>query len=301
MSTLHLACGGSREYLPHIAAMLDSALTHSADQHVEIHYLHGPDVPGSEVARLEGMVTRAGGTIRRLLVDGSRLTGLPRMDRIPHAMWYRTFLPEVVPDVDRVLYLDADTIVVDGLAELWHTDLEGNWLAAVTNVWEPWNENYPVHGLGLAHRDAYFNSGVVLMDLGRLRAEGVTERVLAHARARKFLPWGDQDSLNAVLAHRRLPLHPRWNCMNSVLAFPHAADVFGQAAVEEARARPGIRHFEGPSVNKPWHLLCELEGRQDYLRHRRRTPWPRVRHDGVTPTNVAKRLWRDVRRRVSGR
>lgn len=295
MSTLHLACGGSYEYLPHIAAMLDSVLERSGDQRVQIHYLHGPDVPDAEVARLEGMIAGAGGTIRPLLVDEACLAGLPRTDRIPQAMWYRTFLPEVLPDVDRVLYLDADTIVLDGLAELWHTDLRGNWLAAVTNVWEPWNEGYPVHGLGLAHRDAYFNSGVVLMDVARLRAESVTERVLAHARARESLPWGDQDSLNAVLAHRRLPLHPRWNCMNSVLLLPRAADVFGQEAVAEARARPAIRHFEGPSVNKPWHLLAPFDARAEYLRHRRRTPWPRVRREGITPRNLARYAGRRVR------
>ena len=65
--------------------------------------------------------------------------------------------------------------------------------------------------------------------------------------------------------------------------------------VEEARRSPAIRHFEGPSVNKPWHLLCEQPGREHYMRHRAATPWPRVRRAGVTPGNLV----RFARRRLS--
>jgi lipopolysaccharide biosynthesis glycosyltransferase len=80
-----------------------------------------------------------------------------------------------------------------------------------------------------------------------------------------------------VLGGRRLPLHPRWNVMNSVLLFAAAGDVFGPEAVAQARESAAIRHFEGPDTNKPWHHLCESELRELYLEHRRGTPWPRTR------------------------
>ncbi len=42
---------------------------------------------------------------------------------VPSSLWYRIFLGELMPEVDRVLYLDADTIAVDSLAPLWATEL----------------------------------------------------------------------------------------------------------------------------------------------------------------------------------
>jgi lipopolysaccharide biosynthesis glycosyltransferase len=115
-----------------------------------------------------------------------------------------------------------------------------------------------------------------------------------HERGEELL-WPDQDALNLVLGERRLALHPRWNCMNSVLAFDAAHDVFGAEVVEAARRAPGIRHFEGPGANKPWHLLCDAPDREAYFAHRRATPWPRVGREGVTPVNLARRLVRAVR------
>ena len=76
---------------------------------------------------------------------------------------------------------------------------------------------------------------------------------------------------------------------------PWAADVLGAAAVEEARRRPGIRHFEGPGDNKPWHLLNRSPGRDAYFAHRRATPWPRTRPDGLTAANLARRAVRALR------
>ncbi len=278
---IHVACAAEGAYVPHSAAMLHSVLAQAGD--VQVHYLHGPGF--REAAAL------------RELVDGiafhpvapEAVAGFPSRHRFTPAMWYRLFLPELLPDVDRVLYLDADTLAMDSLAELWATDLEGHWVAAVTNVFEPWSIGRPKE-LGLAGPEAYFNSGVLLFNLGEMRRDGRGEalRELVRTRGDELL-WPDQDALNLVLGERRLALHPRWNCMNSVLAFDAARDVFGAEAVEEARRRPGIRHFEGPDANKPWHLLCDAPGREAYFEHRRATPWPRVRREGVTPLNLLRR------------
>ncbi len=135
----------------------------------------------------------------------------------------------------------------------------------------------------------------MLMNLAAWRRDGCTNAIREYARSHADrLGWADQDAMNVLLGHRRVSLHPRWNCMNSVIEFPWAADVFGTRAVEEARRNPAIRHFEGPSINKPWHYLCDRSMRELYTEHRRQTPWPRFRPEGVTPGNVAKRLVRGV-------
>lgn len=298
MAPLHVSCAADAAYVPHTAAMLHSVLAQSGDLPVRVHYLHGPGFPAADAVLLAEMVSGAGGEIDFLEVDDARVAGMPTVAGITSPMWYRVFLPELLPEVERVLYLDADVIAVDDLRPLWETDLEGNWVGAVTNVFQldhlhrPWE-------LGIDPRE-YFNSGVLLMDLEAMRREGVATSLAEHARGLgPDTMWPDQDALNAVLGKRRLALHPRWNAMNSVLGFPWAAYVFPPTVLAETRSRPGIRHFEGPALNKPWHVLSQAPGRERYFEHRRLTPWPRVRREGVSVGNAGRRAWRAGRRRLS--
>jgi lipopolysaccharide biosynthesis glycosyltransferase len=297
---LSVACSSSPEYLPHAATMLRSVLAQADGLQLEVNLMHGPHVAAENVARVGAMVEGAGGSFRAHRISEDRIAGLPpvRHAGLPATIWYRIHLPQLLPDADRVLYLDVDLIAVDSIAPLADVDLGDHYVAAVTNVWEPWNEGYPAQlGMHLKGPRSYFNSGVILMNLELMRRDDCTRALREWALAREKLPWGDQDALNAVLGHRRIELHPRWNCMNSVLLFPQAADVFGADAVAEARAHPAIRHFEGPGANKPWHLLADREGRAAYLRQRRQTPWPRQLPEGITPRNVVRLLGRRVRRR----
>jgi lipopolysaccharide biosynthesis glycosyltransferase len=293
---LHVGCSSSTEYLPHAATMLHSMLAQAGDMEVRAHLLHGPSMPRDDAQRVVEMVERAGGTLTLHEIAGDRIAGLPAVEHagIPTTMWYRIFLPELLHDVDRILYVDVDTVAVDSLAPLWETDLGDHYLAAVTNVWEPWNAGYPTRlGMPLEGPNAYFNSGVILMNLELMRRDDCTLRLQEWAREHSGeIIWGDQDALNALLGDRRLALHPRWNCMNSILTFAEAIEVFGADAVEEARAHPGIRHFEGPGANKPWHILCDPDVAGAYLRHRAQTPWPRVKRTGITPANLVRRALR---------
>jgi UDP-glucose/galactose:(glucosyl)LPS alpha-1,2-glucosyl/galactosyltransferase len=292
--TVHLACScaADAEYAPHSAAMLHSVLSHTDSVHV--HYLTGPRFPAAAREAIDAMVRSLGGAIAFHEVDDERVAGLPTLDHAPASLWYRIFLPEMLAGLERVLYLDLDVIALESLAPLWETELDDDYLAAVTNVFM---REHMGRGamLGLAGDEVYFNSGVMLMNLAAWRRDGCTARVRDYAREHAGrLGWADQDAMNVLLGHRRVALHPRWNCMNSVLDFPWAVDVFGAEAVEEARRRPAIRHFEGPSVNKPWHYLCERAMRELYFEHRRRTPWPELELEGRTPRNVLRRLRRGL-------
>lgn len=294
--TLHVACAAEGfEYVGHSAAMLHSLLARHERGEVAIHFMHGPDIGTREEDQLAGMVERAGGSISFLRIDDSELDGLPTVGFTRKATWYRIFLPELRPELDRMVYLDADLIVVDSLLPLWQTDLEGQWLGAVTNVLQH-NDSHRPAELGLAGPEVYFNAGVLLMNLEQMRRDSRTEALREYGvRNAERLLWRDQDALNVVLGERRVPLHPRWNYMNS-FRWEHAVDVFGAEALEEARRSPAIRHFEGPDLNKPWHYMCGWELRELYDEHRRATPWPRYRREGKTARNVLRKRLRRRRR-----
>jgi lipopolysaccharide biosynthesis glycosyltransferase len=293
---LHLACAARSDYLPHGAAMLHSVLGQTPAHELSIHFLHGADLPPDAAPSLTEMVERLGGTIEFLEVSEAMVAGLrTRGDFLPASHWYRVFLPQLLPALDKLLYLDVDIIAVDSIVPLWETELGDHYLAAVTNVFQHDHLDRPAQ-LGLADPRDYFNSGVLLMNLDLMRRDDCTRKLIDYAQSHhELLAWPEQDALNVVLGQRRLALHPRWNAMNSVLTFPSSVDVFGADAVEEARRNPALRHFEGPFANKPWHYMCDDDMRDLYFEHRRQTPWPRVRVEGRTPANVARRGLRRLR------
>ena len=274
MTVIDIACAAEgADWVPHNAAMLHSLLAANRDHRIRIHFLHGRDIRRGTRRKLVAMVEREGGEISFERISDRRLRGMPTAGFIGKATWYRMFLPELRPELDRILHLDSDLLVLDSLAPLWAVDLDGKWVGAVTNVLQDDHLDHPAE-LGIPSTQAYFNAGVLLMNLTEMRSDQCTEALLSYSRAKgEELMWRDQDALNAVLGSRRLELHPRWNVMNSVLLFPRAVEIFGGEAVDEARAHPAIRHFEGPGVNKPWHPDCPHESRELYFEHRRHTPW----------------------------
>jgi lipopolysaccharide biosynthesis glycosyltransferase len=273
--------------------MLHSVMTRGKLAPLEVLFLRGPELPPHQEAALREMVDGLGGRISFIEVPEERTAGLRTTEEMfPTEIWYRIFLPELVPDVDRVLYLDCDLIAVDSLEPLWATALGDHYLAAVTNVFMK-EHVARLTKLRLPDGATYFNSGVLLMNLDLMRRERATEALRSFALANaERIDWPEQDALNVVLGDRRLPLHPRWNVMNSVMFFPWAAEVLGERALAEARRNPAIRHFEGPLWNKPWHYLADPEMRALYREHRRQTPWPRVRLEGATPLNRIRRALR---------
>jgi lipopolysaccharide biosynthesis glycosyltransferase len=81
MSKLHVACAARRDYVPHCAAMLHSLLGHRGGLDVQVHFLHGPDLPGDYPARLAAMVKRERGAISFLEVSEEPKSASPACER----------------------------------------------------------------------------------------------------------------------------------------------------------------------------------------------------------------------------
>ena len=150
----------------------------------------------------------------------SYVQNLPK-NKNKFAPFYRLLIPNILSqDIERAIYLDSDTIVNLDIAELWNVDL--NWfpIAAVTqaSVGESKEEieNFePLVRQKILKSEDYFNSGVLLLDLERIRSfeiDGLLERCLK-VRA----SWGtqqklmDQNALNFIFKENFLKLPPKFN------------------------------------------------------------------------------------------
>lgn len=269
---IEIACASRRDYLPHVATMLASALA-NAGAPIRANLLVGDDVADGDLAPLETMLDDGGSELRVLRPDPARLAGLTVTGTLPAAHWYRQLLPELpeLAGTARALYLDADLLVLGSLAPLWGLDLGGAALAAVDNVFpDPDSGARYCEALGV-EPGGYFNTGVMLLDLDELRRLRSFDRIRAFGRdapVRLILP--EQDAMNAVLAGSRKRLAPRWNSMRA-LELPHARSHFTAAEIETARAEPVIRHFEGSEL-KPWSPEAPALDRDLWARYSRHVP-----------------------------
>lgn len=118
------------------------------------------------------------------------------------------YLPE---NVERVLYLDGDTIATDSLKELWQTDLSGYVLGGCI---EATVDQKQKKNLGM-EIIPYINAGVLLIDLKKWREEQIGRKILEYYRSHDGnLFANDQDAINGCLKNSIYYLLPRYDFYN---------------------------------------------------------------------------------------
>jgi lipopolysaccharide biosynthesis glycosyltransferase len=193
-------------------------------------------------------------------------SGLPYTSKMTYA---RIQIPYLLPSrIARVLYLDADLLVLDDVEKIWETDVEGCVLAAVVDQLDSQiKANQP--GLERLPRVRdYFNAGVLFLDLSRWKEERISERAMEYLNENPSSFFADQDALNAVCDGLWKKLDPRWNFQ--------ACRVNNIADMSEA-ARPGIVHFVMGA--KPWNAGVKNINAGFYDSFRSRTCFARNSRD----------------------
>ena len=131
------------------------------------------------------------------------------MWNLPISSYYRIFLADILPDVDRIIYLDADTLLTGDLTELWRTDLEGNFLAACLDERAYMKKVFSVLN---PRRREYFNSGVLVFDLCLFRKYKTINDFLDFLiDTADLYELGDQDALNLYFLDAVKLLDSSWN------------------------------------------------------------------------------------------
>lgn len=200
------------------------------------------------------------------------------------AVYARLLLGELLPpETTRVTYLDADALCLRDPTALARRDLEGDVLGAVQDRWVSGLHVRRVLGkdrsrpLGVP---AYFNSGVLEIDVEAWRREKVWEDLLELLNEGRRYAFYDQDPLNVVLAGRWHELEPAWNQL--VGPAGHSPSSASLAAVEggpvtHSVAEAAVVHFVGSG--KPWSTAPDVFPEQVGALVRRHYPAAPARPD----------------------
>jgi lipopolysaccharide biosynthesis glycosyltransferase len=175
---------------------------------LEIHLFHD-GLPDADIARLRRTIDLAQkpAIFRDALVDLSRVRGWRSLYG-SHMPYGRLFLPELMPDHEFVLYLDADVIVEIDVREILRARSDDGVVSAM-RAWNFANSHDMdlASELGIDGDEPYFHSGLLIMELERWRREGLPAECFAFGdRYGQRLKSHDQSILNLVCHGRITPL-----------------------------------------------------------------------------------------------
>ena len=158
---------------------------------------------------------------KNIVNDGNKWT---------YMCWARCYLTEILPELDKVLYLDLDIYIDQDISQIWDIDIENYAVAGVVDFGAKLNFLPYIPHIGV-----YINSGVMLMNLKYWREHNITERI--HQLLNTYvLSYPDQDAINIVCYGHIKFLSHKWNS-NQSTGYHH---------------RPIINHG---IPYKPWHVV----------------------------------------------
>lgn len=177
-----------------------------------------------------------------------RVGNLKAGGHISSATYIRFDIPDLLSQLDKVLYLDADLVICDDLTEFWSVNIESYFVAAIEN---PFFDRYK--SLNMKPSSGYFNAGVLLINSKLWREHNVKTQALDFLNKNKEKAiMFDQDALNSVFKGQWLKLPLRWNLQTIYLRRRNDLPLL-KSEIKGAFEKPGIVHYS--SSSKPWDSL----------------------------------------------
>ena len=283
LNPISIICAVNGRFAKPFAVMIRSLLVNRNSNRPVTFYVFESDLPPHDRKLIEATAADDGGSIVWMRADHTRVQGLPSASSL--SMYDRLFVGDELPaSISKVIWLDADLLVLGDIGALWETDMGDKAVLAVQDMAIPF-VSCPLglgewRALGLPRFTPHFNSGVLVIDLNTWRNEDIGGKTIRYLRSRKrHIALYDQEALNAILLGRWGALDPRWNVIASIAGrefqrSPHLSAEVSRGTVEN----PWILHFAGDW--KPWTLPYGRHPYDLYFRYLDQTLWsgwrPRV-------------------------
>lgn len=182
----------------------------------------------------------------------------PTNTKFSNEIYYRVLVPAIMPEYNKVIFLDADILVLDDIAKLYNNyDITDYYLGAVRDyegIANCYAKNYHrtkyrIQVLGITNFNNYFNSGVLLMNPSKFNKDFTAEALLDIAVSKDWKQF-DQDVLNFLCKDATLIVDAKWNYLEDITGdYKRLPEELFDEFLESEDA-PKIVHFAGR--RKPW-------------------------------------------------
>ena len=279
-----IALASNDYFVPYMATTLYSLIAHADNNKNYDIFILSQDISEVNKERLKKQYKGKDNLSIRFIDPTGLITGYDFFTRGHLSMetYYRLVLPELLPNYDKILYLDSDMIIQKDVAEIYEEDVEGYLLAAchdadtagLYNGFEPGKKEYTDKILKLKEPYQYFQAGVLLLNLKEFRKTYSTEEIMKYAISEKW-ELMDQDILNKLCEDKIKYIDMAWNVMvdyggiriNKIIAL---APKWLNDMYKKARICPYIIHYAGPE--KPW-FYPEMDMGPVFWEYARSTPY----------------------------
>lgn len=178
-------------------------------------------------------------SIQIVYMNAERFSGLPLKENITIETYFRLLLSQLLPNLDRVLYLDADTLVTGEMESFYYTDFEDNYVVGVNERDMLYRNSSYREQIGFSSDDVYVNAGVLLLNLKKIREDNIEQLFFDTGnRLKHEIQFQDQDILN-------ISLKGKIKSVSSIYNFTSYEREVNSAPLSDVR----IIHF---NWHKPW-------------------------------------------------
>ena len=243
-----------------VGTAMQSIIDHT-DSKLCFHILHDETVSEENKRRLKQVANQKGDFIEFHEIDSAEFECIKnRTHGFTIGTMFRCMLPDLLPDLSKIVYLDADIFVNTDIKELWEFDINDYCLAAVVDEGViKFHIPNILYKYPEIDRNQYFNAGVLCMNLRKIKQRGNLKDLVV-----KFLvnnpeaTYPDQDALNVLFHNNILYLDSSWN----QFVYLHRKD-------NVEKLDKAIFHYAAALLMLYSHSQIDLE----YFRTICRTPW----------------------------
>ena len=148
-------------------------------------------------------------TLQTLYVSDDLFIDVPLTDWTKKELWYKYILADKFPELDKILYLDCNTIIRKSLLSLWEINMENKLIAAVEDI------SFSKDKANMANlKDNYYlNTGVLLINSKEWRKEGLFKKSVDFIKKNSAIFEPETTILNIITDLKKIPLNIEYNFM----------------------------------------------------------------------------------------
>lgn len=276
-------------YSKFLAICIQSLIDNSRnDKEYDIVVL-GENISKDNAARLKSIVSK-NFTLRFYNPDEFISKQFPNIDLKPKgpwpkAMYYRIFIPFLMNEYDKVLYLDSDIVANKNIDPIFEIDLEDKELAVVRTTISMQNAesrfspafDYYKNVLGIEDCCEHFCSGVILFNIKKINLEKYFHKINLTFNSGIDYIWPDQDILNCIFYKQTKFISPIYGwCVDYKFLGKEFYKSFEGKNLEEFKRYENeavILHYDGGL--KPWKIENNFFGKywDIFWKYARKTPY----------------------------
>ena len=253
---MNIVCCVDDKYISHTTTMLTSLILNTKKKTNINIYIVYKKLDTENIRKMVESIKPFGVSVIFKHCRGLDTTNFNKRSYITETAYLKLEIPELLDNIDKVIYIDGDIIINNDIQELWEIDVSDYYLAAALD----YNKKFATE-LGIPDT-LYFNSGLMIMNLVKCREKEFRERclefLLSPLNPRNTC---DQDVLNYATQQNFKKISSEWNYLIS-----------NQFLLSKLNYNiPSVIHYS--FTPKPWVLFSEVKFKELYWEYRQKTLW----------------------------